>query len=147
MTGNIGNMSRAVFLDRDGVVNEDGGYIYKREDFRFLNGIFDFCRAARARGYLLFIITNQAGIARGYFTEEDYRALTEWMLDKFAEQGIQIKKVYHCPYHPEHGVGRYKKDSFDRKPNPGMIFRAQREFNINLWSSVLIGDKDSDINA
>lgn len=140
-------MNKAVFLDRDGVINADTGYVHKPEDFRFSDGIFAFCRAAREAGYLLVVVTNQAGIARGYYTEEDFRKLTDWMLARFSERGVEIAAVYACPCHPEHGTGAYKRDSFDRKPNPGMILKARDAFDIDLSQSVLIGDKNSDIEA
>lgn len=140
-------MNKAVFLDRDGVINKDTGYVYKAEDFHFLNGIFHFCRVAQKNGYLLIVVTNQAGIARGYYTEDDFLALNRWMLERFKEEGIQIASVYYCPFHPKHGIGIYRQDSKDRKPNPGMLLKAQDQFQIDLSHSVLIGDKDSDIEA
>lgn len=140
-------MNKAVFLDRDGVINEDGRYIYRIDDFKFKDGIFEFCRAAQEKGYLLIVVTNQSGIARGYYTEEDFLKLNEWMCGKFREEGIMIRKVYYCPYHPTKGIGKYKVDSYDRKPNPGMLERAAKEFDIDLKHSVVIGDKDSDMQA
>jgi D-glycero-D-manno-heptose 1,7-bisphosphate phosphatase len=140
-------VNKAVFLDRDGVINEDTGYVCKQEDFRFKDGIFEFCRAARKKGYLLIVVTNQAGIARGCYTEDDFRKLTDWMRARFSDWGVKIDAVYSCPYHPTHGLGAYKRDSFDRKPNPGMILKARDAFDINLAGSVLIGDKNSDIEA
>jgi D-glycero-D-manno-heptose 1,7-bisphosphate phosphatase len=98
-------------------------------------------------GYLLVVVTNQAGIARGQYTESDFLDLTDWMIQRFAEKHIEIARVYYCPYHPIHGVGRYKYDSPDRKPNPGMLLRAQADFNLDMGASVLIGDQDSDIRA
>jgi D-glycero-D-manno-heptose 1,7-bisphosphate phosphatase len=140
-------MSRALFLDRDGVVNEDSGYVCRPEDFRFVRGIFDFCRAAQSKGYLLVVVTNQSGIARGYFTESDYESLSSWMRAEFLGKGIRIDAAFHCPFHPDHGIGAYKRESFDRKPSPGMIIKARDRFGIDLGRSVLIGDKDSDIEA
>ena len=140
-------MRAALFLDRDGVINEDHGYVYRKEDVVFVEGIFDLCRAARARGMAIVVITNQAGIGRGYYTEADFRALSAWMLDEFARRGAPIDRIYHCPDHPEHGLGDYKRDSFDRKPNPGMILKAQRDLDLDLAASVLVGDKESDIEA
>ena len=96
---------------------------------------------------MLTVITNQAGIGRGYYTEKDYYSLTEWMLARFVERDVYISKVYHCPYHPVHGIGIYKKDSFWRKPNPGMILQARDELGLDLRASVLIGDKESDVEA
>ncbi|MDR1914905.1 MAG: HAD family hydrolase [Clostridiales bacterium] len=139
-------MNKAVFLDRDGVINEDTGYVFKTEDFRFKDGLFDFCKAAQEKGYLLFIATNQSGIARGYYSESDFLFLTNWMLGRFVERGVNINKLYYCPYHPD-GIGKYKRESLDRKPNPGMLFSARNEFNLDMRRSVLIGDKNSDMEA
>lgn len=139
--------NKAVFLDRDGVINVEKNYVHKIEDFEFMDGIFDLLRYFQEKGYLLIIITNQAGIGRGYYTEEQFHILNTWMLKKFEEENIHITKVYYCPHHPKYGIGDYKKDSFDRKPNPGMILRAKSEFNIDLENCILIGDKESDIQA
>jgi len=138
---------RALFLDRDGVINVEQGYVHCREDFTFQEGIFELCRAAQTLGYLLVVVTNQAGIARGYYTESEFLGLTEWMIHQFAERDIDIARVYYCPYHPIHGVGVYKYDSPDRKPEPGMLLRARADFSLDLTSSVLVGDKLSDIQA
>ena len=135
-------MNKAVFLDRDGVVNVEKNYVYKIEDFEFMPGIFDVCKKYQQEGYLLFIITNQAGIARGYYTEEQFRILTDFMIKQFEKQGILIKKVYFCPHHPD-----FTGECECRKPNPGMILQAAKEFDIDLSESILIGDKESDIEA
>jgi D-glycero-D-manno-heptose 1,7-bisphosphate phosphatase len=140
-------MDKALFLDRDGVVNTEKNYVFRIEDFEFITGIFDLCSRARELGFRLFIITNQAGIARGYYTTTDYETLTAWMLDEFSSRDIHIEHVYYCPFHATAGIGKYRQDSFDRKPNPGMILRAKAAFNLDLPGSVLIGDKDSDIEA
>ncbi len=140
-------MNKALFLDRDGVINVEQGYIHRIEDFHFQDGIFGLCRAAQSLGYFLVVVTNQAGIGRGYYTETQFLAVTEWMLQRFEDQKIHIGCVYYCPYHPTHGVGRYKFDSPYRKPKPGMILRARDDFNLDLSSSVLVGDKLSDISA
>ena len=139
--------SKALFLDRDGVINDEQCYVYCSQHFHFREGIFELCRAAQALGYVLLVITNQAGIARGYYTETEFLELTQWMIHKFDEQQIQIARVYYCPYHPVHGKGRYKYDSPDRKPKPGMLLRARADFDLDLSSSVLVGDQLSDINA
>lgn len=139
--------NKALFLDRDGVINVDTGYVDGPERFEFTHGIFDLCRAAQSLGYLLIVVTNQAGIARGYFSESDFQNLTNWMKRRFVEDGVRITQVYHCPYHPEFGQARYKWDSPDRKPNPGMLVRAQSDLNLDLALSLLIGDKLSDIEA
>lgn len=138
---------RAVFLDRDGVINVETGYVHRREEFVFQEGIFELCSAAEALGYLLVVVTNQAGIARGYYSESDFLELTEWMVAEFKRRGISIANVYHCPYHPIYGLGKYRSDSPDRKPKPGMLLRAHADHNLDLERSVLIGDKLSDIAA
>lgn len=140
-------MNKALFLDRDGVINVEKNYVYKIEDFEFVEGIFEVLKYFQDKGYLLIVITNQAGIGRGYYTEEDFHVLNNWMLEEFKKKEIHITKVYYCPYHPEHGIGEYKRDSLDRKPNSGMILQAQKEFNIDLSASILVGDKESDVEA
>ena len=139
--------SRALFLDRDGVINHDPGYTSSAENFRFIEGVFDLCRAAKRLGYLLIVVTNQAGIGRGYYSEQDFLTLTEWMRERFEAEGAPITDVYHCPYHPENGVGHYERDSFDRKPNPGMLLRAAEKHRLDMGNSIMIGDKDSDMQA
>lgn len=138
---------RALFLDRDGVINVEKNYVYRIEDFEFLPGIFDLTATARELGLALVVVTNQAGIGRGYYTEADFQRLTDWMLGEFMARGIGIDRVYHCPYHPTAGVGEYLRESFDRKPNPGMLFKARDELDLDLRGSVLLGDKASDIEA
>lgn len=138
---------KALFLDRDGVINRDFAYVHRIDQFEFMEGIFALCQEAAKRDYLLIVVTNQAGIGRGYYSEEQFLSLTAWMKDQFAAQGAPLAEVYYCPSHPEHGLGAYRIDSPDRKPNPGMILRAQRQFNIDLEHSILIGDKESDTEA
>lgn len=139
--------NRALFLDRDGVINHDAGYTSSAENFQFIEGIFDLCRAAKRLGYLLVVVTNQAGIGRGYYSEQDFLTLTEWMRERFEAEGAPVTDVFHCPYHPENGVGCYKRDSFDRKPNPGMLLRAAEKYRLDMGNSIMIGDKDSDMQA
>jgi D-glycero-D-manno-heptose 1,7-bisphosphate phosphatase len=139
--------NRALFLDRDGVINHDSGYTSSAENFRFIDGIFDLCRTARRSGYLLIVVTNQAGIGRGYYSEQDFVTLTNWMCERFEDEDAPITDVLHCSYHPEYGVGCYKKESFDRKPNPGMLLRAAEKHGLDLEHSIMIGDKDSDMQA
>jgi D-glycero-D-manno-heptose 1,7-bisphosphate phosphatase len=139
--------ARALFLDRDGVINVDKGYVHRIEDFEFVPGIFDLCASARDLGFLAVVVTNQAGIGRGYYTEADFRHLTAWMLDQFRAHGVDIAHVYHCPYHPTAGIGEYRRESFDRKPNPGMFLKARDDLTLDLRASVLVGDKDSDMAA
>lgn len=140
-------MRKALFLDRDGVINKEIGYLYRIEEFKFICGVFETCRFFQKAGYLLVVITNQAGIARGYYSEEDFHRLTYWMIQQFANQGIYIAKTYYSPNHPTQGIGKYRRDCQDRKPRPGMFFRAQREWEIDLSQSIIVGDKESDIQA
>lgn len=137
----------ALFLDRDGVINVDRAYVHKREDFEFIDGIFDLCRQARAFGYLIIVVTNQAGVGRGYYTEQDFAELTAWMCDIFSKEKASIDKVYFCPTHPESAIEQYRTASDFRKPGPGMILLAAKEFNISLHDSILVGDKFSDVEA
>ena len=135
-------MIKALFLDRDGVINIHDGYTYRIEDFRFKTGIFENCRNYLSQGYRIFVITNQAGIAKGIFTESDFLELTEWMIKEFRNEGIEIVKVYYCPHHPD-----ITGPCSCRKPEPGMILQAVKEFGIDIKKSLLIGDKESDIEA
>ena len=138
---------KALFLDRDGVINVEKNYVHGIEDFEFLPGIFDLCATARDLGFRLVVITNQAGIGRGLYTEADFEHLTDWMVGAFQQRDIVITRVYHCPHHPTAGIGAYRRDCFDRKPHPGMLLRARDELHLDMAGSVLIGDKDSDIEA
>ncbi len=105
---------RALFLDRDGVVNEEVGYLHRADEVRFVDGIFSLCRTAAGLGYRLIVVTNQAGIARGFYSEEDFEALMEFMRVELRAEGVELDAVYYCPFHPEHGVGRYKQEHEDR---------------------------------
>lgn len=138
---------RALFLDRDGVINIDHGYVYLPEQTEWVPGIFDLCRTARDRGYALVVITNQAGIARGYYGEAEFAAYSNWLQEQFLMRGLEILAIYHCPHHPSAGIGALRQECDCRKPKPGMILRAQRELDLDLPASALIGDKASDIEA
>ena len=138
---------KALFLDRDGVINVDHGYVCRPEQIEFIEGIFQLCRQAKALGYLLVVITNQAGIGRGLYTEADFYQLTDWMRGVFVQEGCAIDAVYFCPHHPTEGIGDYRQKCSCRKPAPGMILRAQRELGLDLAGSTLVGDKESDIDA
>ena len=142
-----GKGQRALFLDRDGIVNLDHGYVHTHEATEWVPGIFDLCRTARAAGYLLVIVTNQAGIGRGYYDEAQFRAYSEWMHARFVEYGAPLAAIYFCPCHPVAGIGRYLRDCECRKPAPGMLLRAARDLGIAPEDSVLIGDSASDIQA
>jgi D-glycero-D-manno-heptose 1,7-bisphosphate phosphatase len=136
------NKSKALFLDRDGVINVEKDYLYKIEDFEFIDGIFELCKHYQELGFIIVVVTNQSGIARGYYSEEDYNKLTSWITNEFLTQGIDIKKIYHCPHHP-----KISGECNCRKPNPGMLLEASKEFNIDLKKSIIIGDKERDIEA
>ena len=137
----------ALFLDRDGIVNHDIGYLHRKEDILWVDGIFDLCRLAISLGYKLVIVTNQAGIGRGLYTQAQFDELTAWMQDQFNLQQAPLSGVYCCPYHPEHGIGDYRREHEDRKPGPGMILRAARDLNLDISRSLLVGDRHTDIGA
>jgi D-glycero-D-manno-heptose 1,7-bisphosphate phosphatase len=130
---------KALFLDRDGVINVDHGYVYKIEDFQFTKGIFELLHLFLAQGYSLFIVTNQSGIGRGYYSKKAFLDLTTFMLNRLKEQGITIQEVAYCPHAPE-------EQCFCRKPATGMVEYLCSNYQINLKKSWLIGDKQSDID-
>ena len=129
---------KALFLDRDGIINRDYGYVSKRDKFVFTEGIFEFLQLFISKGYTLFIVTNQSGIGRGYYSEDDFKVLTQWMIRSFREKDINIAEVYYCPHAPE-------QNCKCRKPSIGMITQALNTYPIDLESSWMIGDKESDI--
>ena len=135
-------MQKALFLDRDGVINVEKEYLYKKEDFELVNGIIELCSYYQSLGYLLIVVTNQSGIARGYYSEEDFLDLTKWMVEEFLHHGISLTQVYFCPHHPDIS-GSCKC----RKPQPGMLLDAQKAFDIDMTQSLLVGDKERDIEA
>lgn len=135
-------MKKALFLDRDGVINIEKDYLFKIEDFEFIDGIFELCRYFIDLGYIIIVVTNQSGIARSYYTKEQFLELTDWMVDEFKKEGIKISKVYYCPHHPE-----ITGECDCRKPKPGMLLNAKNDFNIDLSNSLLVGDKERDIQA
>jgi D-glycero-D-manno-heptose 1,7-bisphosphate phosphatase len=138
---------RALFLDRDGVVNVEIGYLHKPEEVVFVEGIVSLCRTAHSLGYRLIVVTNQAGIARGYYTEADFHAVMNHIRTELGRDGIELDAVYFCPFHPQHGVGKYKCEHEDRKPGTGMLRRGAREFDLDLAASVMVGDRCTDIAA
>ena len=138
---------RAIFLDRDGVINADNGYVSVVDDFDFIDGVIEAMKTLKEKGYLIVVITNQSGIARGYFTEEQFHTLTEWMDWSLADRGVDLDGIYYCPHHSDHGVGKYKVDCECRKPKAGMINDAIEELGIDISKSILVGDKVSDIQA
>ena len=139
---------RALFLDRDGVINVDHGYVYRVEDFEFIPGIFELVRyAVHDLGWHVIIVSNQSGIGRGYFDEATYQTLTDWMLARFQAENAPITRAYHAPHHPEHGIGAYRVDHAWRKPKPGMLLQAAIDFDLDLPGSAMIGDSLSDMQA
>lgn len=138
---------RALFLDRDGVINVNFGYVHTPDRTAWVPGIFELCSSAIQAGYGLVVVTNQAGIARGLYTEAQFAVYTDWMLMQFRERGIDILRVYYCPHHPTAGEGKYRMACECRKPGPGMMRAAAQDFGIDLAASVMIGDKGSDMQA
>lgn len=136
--------NKAVFLDRDGTINADKNYLYRAEDFEFLPGAVEAMRMLQSHGYLLIIITNQSGIARGYYSEDDFLALTEWMLNALKEAGVNVAKVYYCPHLPDAKIPEYRKVCDCRKPETGLFEEAAREFDIDMAGSFAVGDKMRD---
>jgi D-glycero-D-manno-heptose 1,7-bisphosphate phosphatase len=138
----------ALFLDRDGVINVDRGYVYRLHQFEFVPGIFQLARFwANELRRPIVVVTNQSGIGRGYFDESAYADLTRWMCDRFEAEGAAIARVYHCPYHPLHGIGEYRRDHPWRKPKPGMILQAVSDLGLDPARCVIVGDQMSDIEA
>lgn len=135
-------MEKCLFLDRDGVINKDIGYAYKPADIEFIPGIFELCRDFQQRGFLIIIVTNQSGIARQLYSEEDFRQLNHWFIDQFSIQKITVTDIFHCPHHPQiTGVCDC------RKPAPGMFLQAIKKYRIDPQFSIMVGDKDSDMQA
>ena len=138
---------RAAFLDRDGVINVDHGYVVRREDFAFVPGVFDAARRLHAGRWALVVVTNQSGIGRGLYTEQDFRTSADWMRQRFADEGAPLAGVYFCPHHPTDALGSYRRDCDCRKPGPGMFLQAARELGIDLEGSAMFGDRHSDLAA
>jgi len=131
---------KAIFLDRDGVINKEVGYLHKIKDFQFIDSVFDACLHFQSLGFKLIIVTNQSGIGRGYYDESEFQLVNNWMLQQFNNQGIKILDVFFCPHGPESGCDC-------RKPKPGMLTQASKKHNINMEDSWMIGDKEADIQA
>ncbi len=136
-----------MFLDRDGVINVDHGYVHDEHDFEFIDGVFDACKQLKQMGYQLVLVTNQSGIARGKFSEDRFLSLTQWMDWNFVDNGVEFDGIYYCPHHPEHGIGKYKEDCDCRKPKPGMFISARDFLKIDMANSVMVGDKAEDLMA
>lgn len=131
-------MNKAAFLDRDGVINIDKGYVSRIEDFEFKEGIFELLTLLKKMDYKLFVVTNQSGIGRGYYTKNDFEKLTAWMQNELDKRGVKIDEIFYCPHSPE-------SKCICRKPSPFMIESAVKRYNIDVKKSLIIGDKDSDM--
>jgi D-glycero-D-manno-heptose 1,7-bisphosphate phosphatase len=138
---------RALFLDRDGVINVDHDYVHRIEDVEWVPGIFELVRDASDAGFLPIVVTNQAGVGRGYYTEERFLAFTRWMHEAFARRGTPLLATYWCPHHADAGIGEYKRQCPCRKPEPGMLLAALAAFDIDPSASLLLGDKPGDVAA
>lgn len=137
----------AAFIDRDGVINVEHGYVHKIADFEWVPRVFDGLRRLQSAGFALIVVTNQAGIAKGYYAESDFDRLTAHMLEQLNAEGIQIERVYHCPHHPRAARADLRRNCACRKPAPGMLLQAASDMDLDLAHSVLIGDKSSDVAA
>ena len=137
----------AAFFDRDGILNQDSGYVFRSEQFRWCEGAIEAIKSLNDRRYLVFVVTNQAGIAHGYYGEESVQALHRWMSAELAKEGAHIDGFYYCPHHPNGRRKEYAIDCDCRKPNPGMLLAAMREWEVDREHSFFIGDKESDLQA
>ncbi|UAJ65052.1 D-glycero-beta-D-manno-heptose 1,7-bisphosphate 7-phosphatase [Candidatus Schneideria nysicola] len=137
----------AIFFDRDGTINIDKGYIYKVKDFHFFNGVIEAMQILNKMDFLLIMVTNQSGIARGIFNERQFIKLTKWIINFLSKFKINIDGFFYCPHHPNAIISSFRKDCICRKPNPGMLLNAKKYFNINMSSSYMIGDKKEDMLA
>lgn len=140
-------LGRGLFLDRDGVINRDDGYVGRSDRFAFMPHLFPFLREAQDRGYRLAIVTNQSGVARGFYSAEAFETLTGWMLGRLREEGIAIDLALACFEHPEGKVEAYLRESFWRKPNPGMILEAVQRLRVDPARSIMLGDSSRDLEA
>lgn len=139
-------MKKAIFLDRDGTLNVDHGYVHEIDQFQFIEGSIEALQQLKAMGYLLVLVTNQSGIARGYFSEQQFLQLTEWMDWSLADRGVDLDGIYYCPHHID-GKGEYQQDCDCRKPKAGMLLQAIKELNIDPDRSFMVGDKIEDLLA
>lgn len=140
-------MVKAIILDRDGIINVEKDYLHRIEDFEFEEGAKEGLKILSSLGYILVVVTNQSGIARGYYTEEDLVILNEYIKKILLKDGVEIKAFYYCPHHLEKGIGKYRIDCNCRKPKTGMLDEAVKDFDIDRESSFMVGDNISDIKA
>lgn len=141
------NRIKVAFLDRDGVINEEVHYLHQIKDFKYTENCIEALKKLNTLGYKIVIVTNQAGIARGYYSEEQYRDLTAWYRTDLKEHGVEILDVLHCPHHPDGTISEFAVECECRKPKPGMLLTANQKYNINLEQSIMVGDKVSDAEA
>ncbi|MFN9805541.1 MAG: D-glycero-beta-D-manno-heptose 1,7-bisphosphate 7-phosphatase [Betaproteobacteria bacterium] len=137
----------AAFLDRDGVINIDHGYVSRREQFDWVPGVLPAATRLHRAGYALVVVTNQSGIGRGLYSEASFATLTGWMRDEFDAAGAPLAGVYYCPHHPVDAIAPYRIACDCRKPAPGMLLRAARELDLDLSRSLMFGDRESDLQA
>jgi len=137
----------AIFLDRDGTVNVDHGYVHEIDDFQFIDGVIEAMQELKKMGYALVLVTNQSGIARGMFSEDQFMQLTEWMDWSLADREVDLDGIYYCPHHPEAVVEAYRQVCECRKPQPGMLLSAMKHLNIDMAASYMVGDKIDDVLA
>ena len=147
MKRNVARKRRAAFLDRDGVINLDRGYVYRREDFDFVPGVLEGARLLHDLDYALVVVSNQSGIGRGLFGEAQFHALSNWMKEMFIAAGAPLSGVYFCPHHPTEARGPYLRSCACRKPAPGMLLSAAKDLRLDLEASAMFGDKASDLEA
>lgn len=140
-------MNKCVFLDRDGNINVEKDYLHKIEEFEFIDGAKESIKIFNDLGYLVVVVTNQSGVARGYYDEGSVKALHDYLQKEVKKIGGHIDGFYYCPHHPEKGIGGYKLDCDCRKPEPGMFLAAQKDLNIDFSNSIMVGDKISDVEA
>jgi len=140
-------LKKAVFLDRDGVLNQDLGYVHKIRDIKWIDGAIDTIKLFNKLNYLVFVVTNQSGVARNYYSEDDVIKLHLWMKDFLKKNGAVVNQFSYCPHYPLAKIEKYRKDCFCRKPNPGMIVKLINSWQIDKKVSFLIGDKISDVEA
>ncbi|WP_130834098.1 D-glycero-beta-D-manno-heptose 1,7-bisphosphate 7-phosphatase [[Erwinia] mediterraneensis] len=143
----MANKVPAIFLDRDGTVNVDHGYVHDIDHFQFIDGVIESMRELKKMGFALVLVTNQSGIARGMFTEDQFMQLTEWMDWSLADRDVDLDGIYYCPHHPQASVAEYRQQCDCRKPQPGMLLSAQQQLHIDMSASYMVGDKLEDMLA